>query len=439
MTLNELISHSALLFQQYGALGLSVVAFAEASFFPIPPDIILIPLCLTSTRLSLWYAFLCTVSSTLGGFFGYLIGARAGRPLLEKFAGKERTRQTETLFGKYGGWAVLIAALTPIPYKVFTIAAGVFRIDKMTFLWASIIGRGIRFFLEALLIMFMGQAATQFLARYSGPLTFGIAGLLIIGYLLARYVKGLLSMQRSLHKARILIENRLRRLTAPELELAIFMVMGLALGATFLFIFAEIAEDLYENELSMMDNTLTMYVRGIFGPGAMNIMRFLSIIGSPIALLGLSVVATYSLYRHYGHWTGQLPSSNRILAAITPLMAVTGGGILESILKVIFERPRPEYPRLVEAAGFSFPSGHATISTAVLGVLAYEVFTIMKRGSARLLILLLTLILILMIGISRIYLGVHYPSDVLAGFAIGGFWAICCIIASEMSKRRLGN
>lgn len=420
--ISDFVLHSAALFQQYGALGLSVVAFAEASFFPVPPDVVLIPLCLMSPGLSLWYALLCAVVSTLGGFFGYLIGMMAGRPLLERMAGRSRVSQAQELFDKYGGWAVLIAALTPIPYKVFTIAAGVFRTGRMAFLWASLIGRGMRFFLEAVIIMAMGPAATEFLARYSGPLTIGIAVLLVAGYLLSRHIGFLSSIRRALNELRARAELTLRRLSCPEWELAAFIVIGLALGATFLFVFAELAEDLFENELHALDAALTHMVRAVFGPAAVGPMRLFSVIGSPYSLIAVTAIAAYLLY----------PGPD----AMAPPLALIGGATLESLLKVIFQRPRPDYPHLVRALGFSFPSGHATVSAAVFATMAYLAYSRMRPGKARLLVLLAALALILMVGISRVYLGVHYPSDVLAGFAVGGFWATCCAVAGKIMKWR---
>ncbi|MDH7577473.1 MAG: VTT domain-containing protein [Bacillota bacterium] len=165
---------------EYGAAGLIVVAFAEASFFPVPPDALLIPLVLVEPRRGIWYAFLCTVASAGGGLFGHFLGKRAGRPLLERLSRGRRLDRIEDLFQKYGGWAVAFAALTPIPYKVFTIAAGVFLVRRRVVFVSSLLGRGLRFFFEALLVDLMGPAAVNFLKRYSEPVTFGL-GVLLLG------------------------------------------------------------------------------------------------------------------------------------------------------------------------------------------------------------------------------------------------------------------
>ena len=120
-------------FIQNGAWGLFILAFTEASFFPIPPDIVLLPLGLLSPARVLYYAAITSIASTLGGIFGYFIGVRAGRPILSRFIKENNFHKIEEMFDRYGGWAVAVAGFTPIPYKVFTIASGVFHMDFTTF------------------------------------------------------------------------------------------------------------------------------------------------------------------------------------------------------------------------------------------------------------------------------------------------------------------
>lgn len=168
----------------HGPLGLIITAFAEASFFPLPPDVILVPLSLMKPNLSFFYAALATVASSVGGVFGALLGLYLGRPLLEHFSSQKRIDQVAKLFNRYGGWAVALAALTPIPYKVFTIAAGVFKVRLWVVLTASLAGRGLRFFLEALAVFLWGDEATTFISTYLGPITVGLAVLLILAAIL---------------------------------------------------------------------------------------------------------------------------------------------------------------------------------------------------------------------------------------------------------------
>lgn len=165
---------------EYGVVGLAVVAFAEAFFFPVPPDALLVPLTLMAPERGFWYALSCTFASTAGALFGHFLGKQAGRPLLMRFAKKRLTR-VEDLFRQYGGWAVAFAALTPVPFKIFTIAAGVFLVRRRIVFVSSLLGRGIRFLFEVLVVDFMGSTAVAFLKDYLGPITFGI-GVLLIGW-----------------------------------------------------------------------------------------------------------------------------------------------------------------------------------------------------------------------------------------------------------------
>jgi membrane protein YqaA with SNARE-associated domain len=144
--------------ETYGLTGLFVVAFIESSFFPVPPDVLIIGLVLTpnapSTSL---VATVCTVGSVLGAVLGWVIGAYGGYPLVHRWFGEEKVQRVEQLYNRYGVYAVFIAAFTPIPYKVFTIARGVFRFNIVAMMLASVVGRGMRFFLVAYLAQWFGR------------------------------------------------------------------------------------------------------------------------------------------------------------------------------------------------------------------------------------------------------------------------------------------
>lgn len=142
-----------------GEIGLFALAFMESSFFPIPPDFILIPMCLARPEEALIYAAIATAGSAIGGMFGYLIGKFGGRPALNFFFKKQQEKilEVEKLYNKYGVWAVGAAAFTPIPYKIFTIASGVFKMNLLGFSLVSIIGRGMRFFIVATALMLFGE------------------------------------------------------------------------------------------------------------------------------------------------------------------------------------------------------------------------------------------------------------------------------------------
>lgn len=178
----------------YGELALFLLAFTEASFFPIPPDVLLIALCLSVPLRSTRYAALACCGSVLGGVIGYVIGLSLWGSLAPYFFNyvpgfsQEKFAYVQELFVRYDFWTVFAAGFTPIPYKVFTIAAGVFKIEFLVFLFASLISRGLRFFMIAWLLKRYGTLAKEFIDRYFNLLTLVFLLLLIAGFLLIEYV-----------------------------------------------------------------------------------------------------------------------------------------------------------------------------------------------------------------------------------------------------------
>jgi membrane protein YqaA with SNARE-associated domain len=148
---------------------MGVVSFAESSFFPIPPDVMLVPMVLANRNKAFTIALVCTVSSVLGGLLGYAIGyyffETIGAWVVDTYglqAGLEKFREE---FARYGTWVILIKGLTPIPYKLVTIASGAAHFDLFTFVWASIVTRGARFFLVAALLWKFGEPIRTFIEQ----------------------------------------------------------------------------------------------------------------------------------------------------------------------------------------------------------------------------------------------------------------------------------
>ncbi|NOY54030.1 MAG: DedA family protein [Deltaproteobacteria bacterium] len=163
-------------------VALFFLAFAESSFFPLPPDILLIAMSLNAPSQALYYALLCTVGSAAGGVFGYFLGQKGGRPLLNRFVSAGKIRMVHDYFEKYEAWAIGIAGFTPIPYKIFTLSAGVFYIDFLKFVLVSFISRGARFFLVAGMIVLFGDYITGFIEKYFNLLSILFVILLIGGF-----------------------------------------------------------------------------------------------------------------------------------------------------------------------------------------------------------------------------------------------------------------
>ncbi|MBI5598687.1 MAG: DedA family protein [Deltaproteobacteria bacterium] len=176
----------------YGAWALFAVAFAESSFFPIPPDVLLIALSVSRPEKSFRYAAVSSVGSVLGGIFGYVIGLyfmdAVGHHIVEIYGLADRYAYIQQLYRQYDAWAVGIAGFTPIPYKLFTIAAGAFRIDFLVFVIASVISRSARFFLVGLLIYKYGVGIKALIDRYFNILTVAFTVLLLLSFIVIKFV-----------------------------------------------------------------------------------------------------------------------------------------------------------------------------------------------------------------------------------------------------------
>ena len=171
---------------------LALVAFIESSVFPIPPDILMIPMIIAAPRRAFTIAFVATVASVLGGAFGYYIGAalfdQVGLPVLEFYGKTESFGSFQARYNDYGAWAVLIAGVTPFPYKVITILSGATHLSFPVFMLASVVARGLRFFLIAALLYKFGAPIRDFIERRLGLMFTLAVVILIAGFAAVRYL-----------------------------------------------------------------------------------------------------------------------------------------------------------------------------------------------------------------------------------------------------------
>lgn len=172
--------------------GLAGVSFIESSVFPIPPDVVLIPMCLANRGKAFFYATICTIASVAGGVLGYAIGyflfETVGKPILEFYGMLEKFGVFQERYNAHGAWIVFGAGLTPFPYKVITIASGVTKMNIAAFMAASVIGRAARFYLVAALIWKFGAPIQVFIEKYLGLLTLLFFALLIGGFVALKYI-----------------------------------------------------------------------------------------------------------------------------------------------------------------------------------------------------------------------------------------------------------
>ena len=173
-------------------LWLAVLAFAESSFFPIPPDVLIIPMVLAAPTRAWRIVAVATAASALGGLAGYAIGLfvfeTLGRPILDFYGYFDKFERFQDWYREWGGWIVFAGGFSLIPYKVITIASGSVNLDLATFTVVSVISRGARFLLVAALLWRFGPPIRAFIERWLGPLTLAFVLLLVLGFVAVRFL-----------------------------------------------------------------------------------------------------------------------------------------------------------------------------------------------------------------------------------------------------------
>ena len=172
---------------------LAIISFSESSFFPIPPDIILIPMIIAKRAKAWFFAFICTISSVLGGVAGYLIGyffyLTIGEFIIEFYSYQSEYSDFQTKYeGEIWLWCVFFAGLTPFPFKIITIASGALKINIISFITIALVSRGLRFYLVATLLKFFGNYIKEYIDKYFNILTFVFFILLIGGFIFFKYI-----------------------------------------------------------------------------------------------------------------------------------------------------------------------------------------------------------------------------------------------------------
>jgi membrane-associated phospholipid phosphatase len=197
----------------------------------------------------------------------------------------------------------------------------------------------------------------------------------------------------------------------------LYIILTLGLSCSMLVLFSELAwKTIFRHTMGMFDNILIWLVRYFANPTLDSMMIFISNLGYG-SIYGFIVVAAFTILVMYKRW----------LEFAGLAICFSGGAILNYILKNLFERARPDAFRIVAASGYSFPSGHAMVSIYSYGMLAFLIARNIKSWRWRYVLAAITILFIVAMGISRIYLGVHYPSDVIAGYTAGGMWLMFSI------------
>lgn len=195
------------------------------------------------------------------------------------------------------------------------------------------------------------------------------------------------------------------------------LLIAFLISLVSLLAFSVMAILVKKNTIVSFDSKIISFVQGLESPWLTSIMRFFTFIGDTVPVIILSIVSIILLYKVLNHRTE--------LILFTTVMF--GANILFLALKMFFQRARPDLHRLAEATNYSFPSGHATMAFSLYGVLTFILWRHINTSFKRTIHIIVSSIVILSIGISRIYLGVHFPSDILAGYFISAFWLMLAI------------
>ena len=187
---DALITWTQNVFGPFGATGLFILAFMESSFFPIPVEVLLIPLCLAHPELFLWYGAVASVGSAFGGVFGYYMGHVGKKAVLYRMFPKDKIHRIHEMFVKYQDWAVFVAGFTPLPWKLVAIAGGAFYIKFWRFFVIALFSRTLRFMLVAFLTFWFGPPVVSFLNENFNLWTFIIVGVAFLVYYVYMKVKG---------------------------------------------------------------------------------------------------------------------------------------------------------------------------------------------------------------------------------------------------------
>ncbi|RDW20498.1 phosphatase PAP2 family protein [Oceanobacillus chungangensis] len=179
----------------------------------------------------------------------------------------------------------------------------------------------------------------------------------------------------------------------------------------------------------LFDHNVISFIQGFEGPSLTSIMKFFTYIGSYHSMIVIILIIVIFLYIVLKHR----------LEIILLLTVVITTPILNGLLKQSFQRARPEFHRLIDIGGYSFPSGHAMNAFAFYGILTFLLWRHIPNPAGRTILIVFNGLFIMMIGISRIYLGVHYPSDIIAGYCVSGFWLTIVIWSFQKYRDRLGT
>ncbi|PWK05982.1 YqaA family protein [Tumebacillus permanentifrigoris] len=402
---------------EYGWIGLLFVSIAEASFLPVAPDLLLVPIVGAHHHMALFYALLALGGSLVGAMFGHFLGAKAGYPILRKFMSEDRLNQVRSMFDRYGIWAVVVAGLIPLPFKLFTISAGVFKMRRRTLLTGALIGRGIRFGLVAWLstlfnIKIPHGLETKFLL---GLLV--VVGLVVL-YLYIKSEKGRWLRDPLLNLVQFFKHDFLtpiRKGSRPGLVV-------LAIGTMCSLLVAVFGGDRVADFLYTFDGPVHHYVIETLQPRFDFEVKMINwLFSMPVVITGYLFVAYRLLFT-----LRKLPKM-RLFAGL-----LLGTMLMQFLFKSFEWNPLTEFD--VDLNAFdkllgmnALPSGRVMAAILLYTSLAYLTWVTIRTLWVRLLGIATSMLLILCAPLSHILFGHHRMSSALGGLVAAILWILGCI------------
>lgn len=436
------------LFAAYGLLIVALCVLLESAGLPIPGETALLVAAAAAGagRLPILDVIAVAAGAAIvGDAGGYWVGRRGGRPLLERHGhwlrlDRPKLERLEAFFARQGPKAVFFGRFVGVLRTYAALFAGISRMPYGTFTLYNASG-GI---VWAALFGILGYAFGQNLATVE-RIVGAIGGALLLGLGLVAGA-ALLWRWAATHQALLLAWGqavlaappvaRLRKGYGRQLEwllarvtpgqvLGLHLTVGVVIAVGGLWLFGGIVQDILAGDpLVRFDATVAQALQGWATPLATIVFQAITRLGSVgVGALGLGLVAWFGCRRQWLHLGGWL-------------VAVGGGELLSVLLKLVLARPRPGVaPALVEASGYSFPSGHAMLALIAYGMATYYAILTLRTWRARTGVVCGAAGLVLLIGFSRLYLGVHSFSDVAGGYAAGTVWLTACITAMELIRR----
>ncbi|MGZ4135345.1 MAG: VTT domain-containing protein [Tumebacillaceae bacterium] len=399
----------------YGWVGLLLISIAEAAFLPFAaPEFLLVPLALSSPKLAIPYAALAVGGTLLGALLGYFIGSKAGRPLLRKFMSDEKMDKIRSALDKYGIWAVILAGLTPLPFKLFTITSGVFRMRRSVLLLGAFIGRTLRFGTMVLL-------AHKMKGRH---MMHGMESKFLIGLLILAAVAALVWYVRSekgqwIRKRLLGLVHFFRNdFLTPLCKSSRVGVLFLLAGVVCSLALAIFGGDVVVDRLELTDAVVWGWVDTALAPGWHVSAKFVDwAFSTPVEIVGFLFVAFMLLFRL------RKRAKMRLFAGL-----VIGMLLMQVVFHYFVHDPMDvTVNKLLEVTGQSLPSGKVMAAIILYTSLAYIAWVTQKSWWKRLIGLCISLSLIVVAPLSPVLLGKHSLSSTLGGLVAGILWMLGCL------------